>query len=179
MPLCLISAWPPQGWVLISPQVHCHSLREHHRPPPSPQLRHSVHQPGPKMPESASHPIQCGEKAGWPQAPVWALTLSSDSVSPWAIPTRLLWAWDSPGKNTGAGGHILLQGIFPTQGSNLCLPHCRQILSRLLQKWPLSPPPGTVPTVSRWPPSHPRTSHAGPCVLLSDLETLVSSDHSH
>ena len=26
--------------------------------------------------------------------------------------------WDSPGKNTGVGCHFLLQGIFPTQGSN-------------------------------------------------------------
>ena len=26
--------------------------------------------------------------------------------------------WDSPGKDTGAGCHALLQGIFPTQGSN-------------------------------------------------------------
>ena len=34
----------------------------------------------------------------------------------------------SPGKNTGAGCHSLLQGIFPTQGSNPGLPHCRQIL---------------------------------------------------
>ena len=25
---------------------------------------------------------------------------------------------DSPGKNTGVGCHALLQGIFPTQGSN-------------------------------------------------------------
>ena len=29
---------------------------------------------------------------------------------------------DSPGKNTGVGCHALLQEIFPTQGSNLCLP---------------------------------------------------------
>ena len=29
--------------------------------------------------------------------------------------------WGFPGKNTGAGGHALLEGIFPTQGSNLCL----------------------------------------------------------
>ena len=35
---------------------------------------------------------------------------------------------DSPGKNTGVGCHALLQGIFPTQGSNLGLPHCRQIV---------------------------------------------------
>ena len=37
-----------------------------------------------------------------------------------------------PGKNIGVGCHVLLQGIFPTQGSNLSLLkllHCRQILS--------------------------------------------------
>ena len=30
---------------------------------------------------------------------------------------------DSPGKNTGGGCHALLQGIFPPQGSHLCVPH--------------------------------------------------------
>ena len=30
-----------------------------------------------------------------------------------------------PGKNTGVGGHFLLQGIIPTQGSNPCLLHCQ------------------------------------------------------
>ena len=38
---------------------------------------------------------------------------------------------DSPGKNTGVGFHALLQEIFPTQGSNLGLPHYRQILYHL------------------------------------------------
>ena len=38
---------------------------------------------------------------------------------------------DSPGKNTGVGCHALLQGIFPTQGSNPSLPHCRWILYHL------------------------------------------------
>ena len=28
---------------------------------------------------------------------------------------------DSPGENAGVGCHVLLQGIFLTQGSNLCL----------------------------------------------------------
>ena len=46
-------------------------------------------------------------------------------------PARLLCPWDSPGKNTGVGCHFLLQGIFPTQESNLGLPHCRQTLYRL------------------------------------------------
>ena len=31
--------------------------------------------------------------------------------------------WDSPGKNTGVGCRALLQEIFLTQGSNLCLLH--------------------------------------------------------
>ena len=43
-------------------------------------------------------------------------------------PTRLLCPWDSPGKMTGVGCHALLQGIFPTQGLNPGLLHCRQIL---------------------------------------------------
>ena len=38
---------------------------------------------------------------------------------------------DSPGKNTEVGCHALLQGIFPTQGSNPGLPHCRWILYHL------------------------------------------------
>ena len=36
-------------------------------------------------------------------------------------PTRLLCAWNFPGKNTGVGCHFLLQEIFPTQGSALRL----------------------------------------------------------
>ena len=39
--------------------------------------------------------------------------------------------WDSPGQNTGVGSLFLLQGIFPTQESNWCLLHCRQILYQL------------------------------------------------
>ena len=35
------------------------------------------------------------------------------------------------GKNTEVGCHVLLQGIFLTQESNLCLLHCRQILYHL------------------------------------------------
>ena len=38
---------------------------------------------------------------------------------------RLLCRWDSPGKNIGVGCHFLLQGIFPTQGSN---PHLLGLL---------------------------------------------------
>ena len=43
-------------------------------------------------------------------------------------PPRLLYPWDFPGKSTGMGCHFLLQGFFPTEGSNLRLMHCRRIL---------------------------------------------------
>ena len=38
---------------------------------------------------------------------------------------------DSPSKNAGVDCHALLQRIFPTQGLNLGLPHCRWILYHL------------------------------------------------
>ena len=43
-------------------------------------------------------------------------------------PITLLRPWDSPGKNTGVGCHFLLQGIFPTQRSDLGLLCCMWIL---------------------------------------------------
>ena len=49
---------------------------------------------------------------------VWVFAAS------WTIAPRLLCPWDFPGKSTGVGCHFLLQGFFPTQGSNtslLCL----------------------------------------------------------
>ena len=56
----------------------------------------------------------------------------SDSLWPPGLyPSRLLCSWNSPGKNTGVVCHALLQGIFPTQGLNPDLPHCRQILHHL------------------------------------------------
>ena len=51
------------------------------------------------------------------------LVVSSSLRSQELSPARLLCPWDFPGKNTGVGCNFLLQGIFPTQGSNLCLLH--------------------------------------------------------
>ena len=56
----------------------------------------------------------------------------SDSLRPHGLqPANLLCPQDFFSKNIGVGCHLLLQGIFPTQGSNPCLLHllhCRQIL---------------------------------------------------
>ena len=57
---------------------------------------------------------------------------SSLTLQPCGLqPARLLCPRNSPGKNTGVGSCSFLQGIFPTQGSNLNLLHCRQILYHL------------------------------------------------
>ena len=58
---------------------------------------------------------------------VLSSSVVSNSLRPHGLQqTRLLCPWDSPGKNTGMGSHLLLQGIFLTQESNphlLCLLH--------------------------------------------------------
>ena len=62
-----------------------------------------------------------------PHDSVVSISLRSDGLQP----TRLLCSWDSTSKNTGVGCHAFLQGTFPSQASNLCLPWplpCRQIL---------------------------------------------------
>ena len=46
-------------------------------------------------------------------------------------PHLLYGPWNSPGQNIGMGSLSLLQGVFPTQGSNPGLLHCRRILYQL------------------------------------------------
>ena len=58
-------------------------------------------------------------------------SVMSDSLRPHGLYSP----WNSPGQNTGMGSLSLPQGIFPTQGSNPDLPHCRQILYQLRHKW--------------------------------------------
>ena len=51
----------------------------------------------------------------------WSRLVVSDFLLPHGLElTRLLRPWNFSGKSTGVGCHFLLQGIFPTQGSNSC-----------------------------------------------------------
>ena len=53
----------------------------------------------------------------------------------WSLrPHGLYSPWNSPSQNTGVGSLSLLQRIFPNQGLNPGLPHCRQILYQLSHK---------------------------------------------
>ena len=69
-------------------------------------------------------------------------SLMYDSLQPCRLLiSRLLCPWDSSGKKTGVCCHFLLQGIFLTLGSKLCLLRflrCRQILTAELLGKPLS-----------------------------------------
>ena len=72
------------------------------------------------------------------------MKVTQSCLTPWTI--------QSPGQNTGVGSLSLLQEIFPTQGSNPGLPHCRQILYQLSHKgnprileWVTNPSPGYLP----------------------------------
>ena len=68
----------------------------------------------------------------WSEVKVKSLSHVRLFATPWAVAcTRLLHPWDFLGKSTGVGCHFLLQGIFPTQGSNPGLPDCRQTLYHL------------------------------------------------
>ena len=58
------------------------------------------------------------------------------TVTPWTVASRPHRPWDSPGRDTGVGYHSLLQGIFPTQGSN---PHLSCLLHWQVDSLPLAP----------------------------------------
>ena len=68
-----------------------------------------------------------------------------ESATPWSVAD--LCPWNFPGKDIGMGGHSLLQGILPTQGSNLHLLH--------LLHWQA----GSLPLAAPGKPVSPRKSY--------------------
>ena len=120
-----------------------------------------------------------GDRNLWPVSPrtVWqrratfykplkvkreSCSVVSDSLRPHGLYSP----WNSPGKNTGVGSLSLLQEIFPTQGSNPVLPHCRWILYQLSHKG--------SPRILEWVhypfssrSSWPRNQTRVPCILTN------------
>ena len=62
-----------------------------------------------------------------------ASVVSNSLQPPWTV-ARLLCPGGSPGQRTGVGSHSIIQGIFPTQGSNPGLLCCRRTLYQLSHK---------------------------------------------
>ena len=73
---------------------------------------------------SASELFQRERKWKWQSLSCVQLLVTRELHSP----------WNSPGQSTGVDSLFLLQGIFPTQGSNPGLPHCRLFLYQLSHK---------------------------------------------
>ena len=85
--------------------------------------------------------------------------------------------WHSPGQNTGVGSLSLFQGIFPTQGLNQGLPHCRWIFYQLSHKG--------SPRILEWVAyntfssgfSQPRNWTRVSCIAEDSLPTELSGKH--
>ena len=84
----------------------------------------------------------------------WSKSHSVVSNSLW--PYGRYSPWNSPGQNPGMGSPSLLQEIFPTQGSNPGLPHCRKILYQLSHE---GSPQFPQPFLSFIPSPHPKYLH--------------------
>ena len=68
---------------------------------------------------SKRYVLFCIVHTSLPMLWLFSCSVVSDSMIPWTVPNQApLCPWDFPGKNTGMGCHFLLQGIFPTEGSN-------------------------------------------------------------
>ena len=138
----------PGGLPLYQGQVdHCYHLCQGIHVPALPELGlppcsgcvSPIHQ----APEHAGGPCHPCPPALWfcsqyyraPELIFRATESESRSVMSKSLrPHGLYSPWYSPGQNTGVGSLSLLQGLFPTQGSNPGLPHCRRFLYQMSHK---------------------------------------------
>ena len=116
----------------LSPQHHYHLLGAHGFP-------------NTRAPHLSLNPYRCSHSKIWYYMHTWPVTKLGLSYPSWVSespsvvsdslqPHGLYSPWNSPGQNTGVGSLSFLQGIFPTQGSNPAVPHCRWILYQLSHK---------------------------------------------
>ena len=80
-----------------------------------------------KEQQSACQPCGIVSAVSFTESQSERRSVLSDSLQPHGLNSP----WNSPGQNTGVGTLSLLQGIFPTQGSNPGLLHCGWILYQL------------------------------------------------
>ena len=108
--------------------------------------------------------VPAGASPGGQSLPAWSGTGRACCMHAQLLSVSLSTRF--PNKNTGGLCHFLLQGIFPTQGSNLrllCLLHCRWVLYCLSclgspSTWQAPPNPPAIPQV----PAKPARKAGGP-----------------
>ena len=109
--------------------------------------------------------------------PEWSESHSvmSDSLGPHG----LFHAWNSPGQNTGRGSLSLLQGIFPIQGLNSGLPHCRKLSHKGSQRSPCNSP-FQYKTGLTLVQSHARSNQLNLCEMsISLIQCVINSLQPH
>ena len=117
---------------------------------------------------------------GW-EDPLEKEKAMHSSILAWRIPWTV--HGDSLGKNTRVGCHALLQGIFPTKGSNPGLPHCRrQILYHLSHQGSLRilewiPSSRDLPNPGIKPGSPALQADSFPAELPGKLTCLLTGRH--
>ena len=126
---------------------------------------------------------KCYLFSNWVEKVKWVKSFSRVRLfaTPWTVAYQTLPIVGFSRQEYWSGCHFLLQGIFPTQGSNLGLPHCRQTLYPLshqeiasdkkLSK-SFSPPPSPSLLI----PSHhhqPHTLHTAFCQELEKIWKLL------
>ena len=87
-------------------------------------------------------------------------------VTPWTVAHQAPLSMGVPSKNTGVGCHFLLQGIFLTHGSNLCLLH--------LLPWQVDSLPVVPPGKPCWRLRLPQLEILLPCFLSHHPILLLS-----
>ena len=119
---------------LLSVQFSCSVVSDSLRPHESQHARPPCPSPSPGVDSNSRpssrwcHPAISSSAVPFSSCPqsLSALVMSNSFLPHGVQPARPhIYPWDSLGKKTGVGGHALLQGIFPTQGSN---PHFLRLL---------------------------------------------------
>ena len=97
---------------------------------------HVIRRPSriPHMAWRCLRPLLCGKMWKWKSLSHVGLFMTQWTTIHRILQARILEWVKKRKKNTGVGSLSLLQGIFPTQGSNPGLPHCRWILYQLSHK---------------------------------------------
>ena len=132
-----------ENWVLVSPPRHGQRSSRQRLVSPKPSMVSALQQVLSKYSRKGGKERR-SLASGAQNQTIWVVTIVTTSLPfPWlyvcksrSVMSNSLWPhglyspWNSPRQNTGVGSS-LLQGIFPTQGSNPGLLHCRQILYQL------------------------------------------------
>ena len=105
----------------------------------------------------------------------------ADSLQPHELqPVRVLYPWDSPGKNTGEGCQSFLQGIFPTQGSNPGLLHCADSLASEPAGKPIQSLSNVQLSETPWTAAHQASlsfTISQSLFRLMSIESMMPSNH--